>query len=102
MATTTTPVEQDTALSHVVLRPFFGGGEARVVGEVVDANAWRSAERLCETRYLRPLLQEDPKPISDGDRFFIDDDSLLAFHGLHEEPEVEDATEDDAQMGEEG
>ncbi len=67
------------ARTHVVTRPFHGAGCQRVVGEVVDASAWRSAERLCETRYLRPLLAGDPEPVTDGDRIFIDDDSLLAY-----------------------
>lgn len=96
MTSTTNPVEQETAHTHVVLRPFFGGGEARVAGEVVDAEAWRSAERLCDMRYLRPLLREDPEPVTDGTRFFIDDDSLLAF--IDQMP----ADTDDALTGEEG
>lgn len=76
------PVEAPAAEAvgtHAVLRPFYGAGEHRAVGEVVDASTWRSTERLCEGRYIRPLLAGDPQPVTDGSRFFIDDDSLLAF-----------------------
>jgi hypothetical protein len=82
--------------THVVLRPFFGGGAHRVVGEVVDATAWRSAERLCEGRYIRPLLAADPQPVTDGTLHFIDDDSLLAY--IDSMP----VGDDDALTGKEG
>lgn len=63
--------------THVVTRPFFGWGQRRVMGEVVEAASWRSCNRLVEGRFIRPLLAEDPEPVTDGERFFIDDDALL-------------------------
>lgn len=64
--------------THVVLRPF--SGSDTVMGEFVDASTWRSVERLTEARYIRPISVEDPEPVTDGQgRFFIDDDTLLAY-----------------------
>lgn len=76
-------------LTHVVLRPFHGGGVDRHAGEVVAGSGWRSADRLVDMRYLRVLTIEDEKPITDGDgRFFINDDALLNFIESTEEDEA--------------
>lgn len=73
-------VDTTSPLTHVVLRPFFGGGVQRVVGEVVDASTWRMADNLVGDRRLRILTREDAEPVTDGQgRFFVDDDALLAF-----------------------
>lgn len=69
-----------SALTHVVLRPFVGCGLDRVIGEVVDASTWRMVDTLVDGRRLRPLTRQDPEPVPDGQgRYFIDDDTLLAY-----------------------
>lgn len=85
--------EVEAHLTHVIMRPFHGGGLDRVIGEVVDGSTWRSAERLTNMRYLRVLEREDPTPVSDGFRFFIDDDALLAY--IDQMPDDEITEEDE-------
>lgn len=45
--------------THVVLRPFQAEGREVLVGEAVDASAWKNTERLVTTKYLRPMNEAD-------------------------------------------
>jgi hypothetical protein len=44
-----------------VLRAFFGEGRQLAIGEIVDTAEWRprNVEGLIETRYLRPVTEQD-------------------------------------------
>lgn len=79
-------------LSHVVVRRFLGAGVQRWPGEVVDATHWH-ADRLVDARRLRPLTDTDPKPIEAVGRYFIDEDSLIAYAASV--VEVADQSEED-------
>lgn len=66
--------------THLVIRPFIGGGLLRAKGEVVDGSDWRMVRHLEDQRRVRPLLRDDPDPVDDGEgRYFISDDALLAY-----------------------
>ncbi len=89
---TTVALPEVTDLTHVVIRPFLGVGVDRVIGEVVDAKTWRMADALVDGRRLRVLTRQDPTPVSDGQgRYFIDDESFLAFI----EAQVDEAVDPD-------
>ena len=59
---------------YVVLRPFTGGEDVRLVrGEVVDSTGWRRVERLVELRYVQMLPHgvAVPEPDGDGRRILV-------------------------------
>jgi hypothetical protein len=66
---------------YVVLRPFMGGGDERLVrGEVVDSTGWRRVERLVELRYIQALPHgvTVPQPGGDGRRILeVADDGVV-------------------------
>lgn len=95
LATTIEPEPGAITLTHVVTRPFIGDGIERVMGEVVDATSWRMAEHLVNGRRLRVLRRGEPQPVDDGrGRYFIDDDSLLAYIEASVEDDVSDPHEE--------